>query len=156
LVSLDIVNMYNNMSEELGTGATNEFLNKRINHGGQGGDSFVSTESILKSLELCLKSNNSKFNNKIYTQISGVGTGVKLAPTYACLGLGKYEQTLFSSNQPLLEKILLWKRFIDDVLMLFAGTYEECEQLVNWMASFLLFPDPRGKFKVWYRCARYR
>ena len=50
LVSLDIVNMYNNMSEELGTEATKEFLNKRINHGGQGGDGFVSTQSILKAL----------------------------------------------------------------------------------------------------------
>ena len=105
LVSLDIVNMYNNMSEELGTEATKEFLSKRINQGGQGGDSFVSTESILKALELCLKSNNFKFNNKIYKQISGVGTGVKLAPTYACIGLGKYGQILFDSNQSLLEKI---------------------------------------------------
>ena len=26
----------------------------------------------------------------------------------------------------------------------------------NHSASFLLFPDPRGKFKVWYRWARYR
>ena len=92
LIILDIVSMYNNMSEELGTEATKEFLNKRINQGDQGGDSFVSTETILKALELCLKSNNFKFNNKTYTQISGVGTGVKLAPTYACIGLGKYEQ----------------------------------------------------------------
>ena len=60
-----------------------------------------------------------------------------MAPTYACIGLGKYEQILFSSNQSNLEKILLWKRFIDDVLMLFAGTYEECEQLVNWMNSLI-------------------
>ena len=78
-----------------------------------------------------------QFNNKIYTKISGVGTGVKLASTYACIGLGKYEQILFDSDQVLLEKILLWKRLFDDVLMLFAGSYEECEQLVNWLNSLM-------------------
>ena len=107
LVSLDIVNMYNNMSENLGREATKEFLESRDTQGGQGGDNFVSTQSLLDALELCLKSNYFKFNNKIYKQISGVGTGIKLAPTYACIGLGKYEEIMFNSDQSLLEKILL-------------------------------------------------
>jgi hypothetical protein len=54
-----------------------------------------------------------------------------LAPTYACIGVGKFEEKLFSSDQALIEKILLWKRFIDDVLMLFRGTREECMELVD-------------------------
>ena len=32
---------------------------------------------------------------------------------------------------------MLWKRFIDDVLMLFTGSFEECEQLVNWLNSLM-------------------
>ena len=36
-----------------------------------------------------------------------------------------------------LEKILLWKRFIDDVLMFFRGTTEECESLVVWLNSLM-------------------
>jgi hypothetical protein len=137
LVSLDIVNMYNNMSEDLGTEATKEFLESRNAQGEQGGDNFVSTKSLLDALELCLKSNTFKFNKKIYKQISGVGTGVKLAPTYACIGLGKYEQIMFNFDQTLLDKILLWKRFIDDVLMLFSGTKQDCEHLVSWLNSLM-------------------
>jgi hypothetical protein len=129
--------MYNNMSLELGTGASKEFLEKRQSIPSDGGDNFVSTQSLLSALDLCLKSNYLKFNKKIYKQIKGVGTGIKLAPTYACLGLGKYEKTLFTSDQVLLDKILLWKRFIDDVLMLFSGSREECQDLVDCLNSLM-------------------
>ena len=88
-------------------------------------------------MDLCLKSNFFLFNKRIYKQVSGVGTGVKLAPTYACLGLGKYEETVFSSDQPLLDKILLWKRYIDDVLVLFRGSKADCEALVGWLNSIM-------------------
>ena len=44
---------------------------------------------------------------------------------------------MFNSDQSLLEKILLWKRFIDDVLMLFSGTKEQCEELVSWLNSLM-------------------
>ena len=44
---------------------------------------------------------------------------------------------MFSSDQPLLERILLWKRFIDDVLMLFRGTKADCETLVTWLNSLM-------------------
>ena len=127
--------MYNNMSENLGTEACREYLESRISQAD--GNYEVSTNSILTALNLCLKNNYFVFNKKIYKQIHGVGTGVKLAPSYACLGLGKYEEVVFSSDQPLLEKILLWKRFIDDVLMFFRGTQEEFESLVVWLNSLM-------------------
>ena len=54
-----------------------------------------------------------------------MGTGLKLAPPYACLGMGEYEKQVFSSPQPLLDLVLLWKRYIDDVFGLFKGSAEE-------------------------------
>ena len=105
LVSLDVESMYNYMSENLGTEACREYLESRISQAD--GNHEVSTNSILTALNLCLKNNYFVFNKKIYKQIHGVGTGVKLAPSYACLGLGKYEEVVFNSDQPLLEKILL-------------------------------------------------
>ena len=94
-------------------------------------------KSILAALELCLRSNIFEFNEKLYKQVIGVGTGQKLAPTYACLGMGKYEKIVFSSQYHLLERIILWKRFIDDILMLFRGTKQECESLVDWLNSLM-------------------
>ena len=76
-------------------------------------DFFPSTNSVLAALELCLENNYFQFDSKIYKQKRGVVTGIKLAPTYACIGVRKYEKVLFSSDQALLEKILLWKRFTD-------------------------------------------
>ena len=62
---------------------------------------------------------------------------MKLSPTYACLGMGNYEKVVFSSDQDLLKKILLWKRFIDDVLMLFRGSEIDCQALVDWLNSLM-------------------
>ena len=92
MVSLDVDSMYNNMSDELGTSACKEYLESRIV---QGDGNEVSTNSIMTALNRCLKNNYFVFNDKIYKQIHGVGTGVKLAPPYACLGLGKYKAAAF-------------------------------------------------------------
>jgi hypothetical protein len=124
------------MSDDLGTSACKEYLENRTEDNDDE-ENIVSTNSILTALGLCLKNNLFSFNNKIYKQISGVGTGIKLAPTYACLGLGKYEKLAFSSNQGLLERIVLWKRFIDDVFMLFNGCKEKCQELVDWLNSLM-------------------
>ena len=136
LVTLDVEAMYNNMTDELAGGASKEFL-----EGGRNGSTEVlkvKTESILDALELCLKNNIFSFNEKVYQQTGGVGTGIKLAPPYACLGMGKFEQEAFKKDNCLLGKVQLWKRFIDDVLMLFKGSKEECENLVSWLNS--LYP----------------
>ena len=97
----------------------------------------VSTESIFTALDLCLQSNIFEFNDKLFKQVGGVGTGMKLSPTYACLGMGNFEKVVFSSDQDLLRKITLWKRFIDDVLMVFRGSESECLALVNWLNSLM-------------------
>ena len=107
MVTLDVESMYNNMTDELAGGACKEFL-----EGGRGGDQEnlkVKTESILKALDLCLKSNYFEFNGKMYQQTGGVGTGIKLAPPYARLGMGKFETLAFNSNFELLENILLYR-----------------------------------------------
>jgi hypothetical protein len=135
LVSLDLESMYTNMTEELGTQACKEYLESRSFL--QDGNEQVSSNSILTALNLCLKNNILEFDKKLYKQISGVGTGAKFAPTYACLGAGKFEELVFNSNHDMIEKIIIWKRFIDDVFMLFRGCEEECKQLVEWLNSLM-------------------
>ena len=105
LVSLDVEAMYNNMTRDLGTLATKQFLESR-SFQPDGEISSVSSESILEALDLCLESNIFEFNEKLFKQVGGVGTGLKLSPTYACLGMGNYENIVFKSNQELLKKIL--------------------------------------------------
>ena len=72
---------------------------------------------------------------------------MKLAPPYACLGMGQFEKIAFSSNQPLLDLIMLWKRYIDDVIGLFKGTKEQFQSLVDWLNSIM---PGVNKFKYQY------
>ena len=44
---------------------------------------------------------------------------------------------VFNSNKDVLKRILLWKRFIDDVFLLFKGTKEECGEFVEWLNSLM-------------------
>ena len=64
-------------------GAARKYFQSRITQGGQNGvtqDPDVSTESLKKGLDLCLKNNYFSFNDRVFEQKGGVGTGVKLAP----------------------------------------------------------------------------
>ena len=136
LVSLDLESMYTNMTEELGTQSCKEFLESRTFQQ-DGNEAEVSANSILTALNLCLKNNILEFDKKLYKQISGVGTGAKFAPTYACLGAGRFEEIMFNSNHELIERILIWKRFIDHVFMLFKGCETKCRELVDWLNSLM-------------------
>jgi hypothetical protein len=137
LVSLDIESMYSNMSLELGGNACKEYLDSRYTNNVSEEESKVTTKSILDALELCVKNNFFKFNSQVYKQEGGVGTGIKLAPPFACLGVGKYEKMAFNSNHELLDLILLWKRYIDDVFMIFNGSKEQCKEFVNWLNTLM-------------------
>ena len=85
-----------------------------------------------------MKNNFFQFKNQTFHEIRGVGTGLKLAPPYACLGMGEYEKRVFSSAPPLLDKVLMWKRFIDDVFGLFTGSKEDFDNFVTWLNSLML------------------
>ena len=110
VVSLDVVSMYTNMTEEIGTSASKDYLQSRGSQVGVGNcpeELKVKTESILSALELCIRNNLFKFSSKIYKQTEGVGTGIKLAPPFACLGMGKYEELVFQSDKELTKLILV-------------------------------------------------
>ena len=141
LVSLDVNKMYNNITEELGKTACASYLESRPMIGSQSAnentDNFVTTESLMEGLDTCIANNYFSFNGKIYRQVGGVGTGIKLAPPYACIAMGKYESEVFKSENDMLKSILLWKRFIDDIFLLFKGSKTECEHFLNWLNSLM-------------------
>jgi hypothetical protein len=147
LVALDVEKMYNNITEEFGMGACRGYLDSRFRFGqgvatgGANQDPIISTDSLMTALDLCVKHNYFSYGGKIYRQIGGVGTGVKLAPPYACIAMGEFEDRLFenteSENEEFITAIKLWKRFIDDIFMIFKGTEQVCEQFVDWLNSLM-------------------
>ena len=105
LATLDLEKMYNNMTEEVGVSACKKYLESRSSIGLD--EDEVSPRSILKALNICIKNNYFEFNGKIYHQKSGIGTGIKLAPPFAYLGVGEFEHNFFSSENDLVEMIVL-------------------------------------------------
>ena len=91
----------------------------------------------MEALDICLKNNFFHFNEKVYHQKNGVGTGIKLAPPYACMAMGEFENIVFGSDNQFLDLLVFWKRFIDDVLGLFKGTEKEFEEFVKWLNSIM-------------------
>jgi hypothetical protein len=65
LVSLDVVSMYTNMTEEIGTSASKDYLQSRLTQGVIPDELKVKTKSILSALELCIRNIFFKFNSKI-------------------------------------------------------------------------------------------
>ena len=86
LVSLDVVSMYPNMSDDLGINACQDYLNSRdftqIDE-----EMHIACENLIDALKICLKNNYFQFNGNIYKVKGGVGTGIKLDPPYACIGI---------------------------------------------------------------------
>ena len=79
-------------------------------------------EVIAKLMNLVLKNNVFEFDEKFYLQTQGTAMGTKMAPAYANLFMGKLEERLRQIGN---KHILLWRRFIDDIFIVWTGTETE-------------------------------
>ncbi|OCU00888.1 hypothetical protein XELAEV_18006665mg [Xenopus laevis] len=65
------------------------------------------------------------FDNIFYLQTRGTAMGARFAPTYANLYMGWWEEThVFEGENPLLNNVVLYRRFINDLLFIWAGDGE--------------------------------
>ena len=69
-----------------------------------------------------------EFDGKHYLQIQGTAMGTKMAPAYANLFMGIIEDRLRSIGG---DNILLWKRFIDDIFLVWTGTEDELRMFLT-------------------------
>ncbi|XP_053556264.1 condensin complex subunit 3 [Bombina bombina] len=69
---------------------------------------------------------------RFFKQISGMAVGATCALTYACLHLGLWElRDVFRSMSEWVDAhVLLWLRYVDDILILWNGTVEDLETFV--------------------------
>ena len=84
-------------------------------------------------LEVVLHNNTFEFNNEYYKQIQGTAMGTKLAPAYANIFMGKLEHSILSTV-PL--KPLFYKRYIDDILILWPHSETELNKFLLDINSF--------------------
>ena len=88
-------------------------------------------------MRVVLGGNIFSFNGRLYTQRIGTAMGTRVAPTYACIFMAWLETEMLAKWTG--TKPILFKRFIDDILMLWTGSIEE-------LRDFLEFINKQHKF----------
>ena len=127
LVTLDVINLYSNISSSLGLEAVDYWISKnpeKIN--GRFTKDFIS-----EATEIVLSNNTFAFNGKHFKQIKGTAMGTKMAPTYATLTLGYLEEKMYKKvEEQFNEEVKLyitnnWKRYLDDCFIVWKYSNNE-------------------------------
>lgn len=117
LATFDVSSLYTNIPHDGGIEAMKHFLDQRTNA------CRPQTECILDLAHVVLTSNFFLFKEEYYLQIKGTAMGSTMAPNYANLYMGFFENNfvLNSEVNPYFNNVLLYQRFIDDVFILWKG-----------------------------------
>ena len=118
LASIDVSSLYTNILHE-GVQSALHFLKSNPNaykHPEQ-----PNPEILCELMSLVLNHNVFEFDEEFYLQIQGTAMGTKMAPAYANLFMGRLEAQLINQAP---ESIHTWKRFIDDIFIIWTGTTE--------------------------------
>ena len=103
----------------------------------------MSTNYLIQLLELVLKRNVAEFNGKIYHQTWGTSMGAKCSPSYADIFMADLEERFLESlDTEVRSNIILYKRYLDDIFLLYKGSED----------SFILFMDSLNKF---HHCIKF-
>jgi peptide-methionine (R)-S-oxide reductase len=119
------VGLYSNIPTVEGISAMQRALDTRQ-------DKTVTTNTIIELLSPVLKLNIFEFNSELYIQNVGTAMGNKAAPTIANILMAeidiKIENCGITNNKNLIH---FYKRYIDDIFIIWTGTKEEFTKFVN-------------------------
>ncbi len=100
---------------------------------------------IHQFLEHLHKENYFTFKDQLYLQKHGTAMGTKMAPSFANIFIGALEKSLLSSAPRHLTP-LLWKRFIDDIFLIWTHGEESFQTFIKHLNSV----HPTIKFEITY------
>ena len=128
MVSFDITNLFTNipLSETIDICLKLLFDN---------GNSFLGLNRAMfgKLLEIAVTNSFFMFNSNFYKQIDGLGMGLPLGPTFANIFLSYHEKNWLSSC-PVDFRPKFYKRYIDDIFMLFSDP-DQVSKFLDYMNS---------------------
>ena len=141
-ISIDIKSMYSNIPLDEGLEAFRECLESRSDELKQ----EIPTYYIMKLVRLVMEKNIFTFNEECWLQLLGTCMGTRVSPSYANLFMGILEKKLLENCPAHLKHfIYLWKRFIDDILLIWLGSLEEFRDFFNYLNSYhttIKFDEP--------------
>ena len=126
IATVDVTALYTNIPHEDGIQKVKEFLKKH--------DAPQAELTLVETLlEHILKKNYFEFNNEFYLQISGTEMGTRCAPNYAIIFMAELEEEFLTT---LTLQPRIWKRFIDDVFIIWNHGEKELESLLTKLNQF--------------------
>ena len=126
LASIDVTSLYTNILHTEGIDCAISALQQAYERDPDHPPPTVIGEMI----KIVLMNNVIEFEGHFYLQIQGCAMGTRLAPSYASIFMGHMEVTLQAMAGA--ERILLWRRYIDDIILFYRGEREQFDQyMVN-------------------------
>lgn len=129
LVTIDVVGLYTNIPHGEMKDAIREHLNCKQN------ENRPPTETVVEVAEHVLDNNVFAFEDSYYQQTYGTAMGTPMAPSVANLFMASLEEKLINQSPVTIQREF-WKRFIDDIFLLWTGTDEELATFMEFINSF--------------------
>ena len=126
IVTIDVTGLYTNINADDGIEAVRRTLEANS-------DDHPHNCLILELLELLLKNNIFEFDDKLYIQKIGTAMGAKPAPDYANIFMSEIDQKIaeIAQNNFPINPIKFFKRFLDDIIMVFRGTTKQLHSFIK-------------------------
>ena len=119
-ISIDLKSMYSNVPLDEGLAAFKQCLEDRPDQLKQN----IPTDWIMKLVRMIMTQNVFTFNDETWLQLLGCCMGSRVSPSYANLFMGVLEKKILENCPENLKQCLfLWKRYIDDCLIFWNGTW---------------------------------
>ena len=125
---LDITSLYTNIPQRLGINS--------IRTVGAALDPGADYTIVADLAQLVLENNIFKFNGDHYIQTQGTAMGTRMAPAYANIFMYTIEEKIIEQ----LPEIILWRRFIDDLISIFERN-EICDALYILEVASDIIPE---------------
>ena len=132
MCSFDIVQMFPNITKEIGLPACRKHLDKRDRK-------IFSSDCITEGIEITLDHNLTTFGDEMYRQIKGTAMGPANACDYADIAMVDLDELVHSNQLPELHGIpipTLFERFRDDIFILWLSKPDKLIELFNLINTF--------------------
>ena len=127
LVTADVTSLYTNIPHRKGIECVLHYIKLHVKTLPPGAPS---SHTIGVFFETILKNNNFSFMGRYFLELVGTAMGTKAAPPYANLFKGHHEETI---QEAFIWVIVFWKRFIDNIFLIFIGITKQLESMKDFM-----------------------
>lgn len=139
LVSFDVESLYTSIPQDETLAQVRLLLEKSE------WQSITPIHFVMTLARLAMKENVFKFEDDLFLQVSGTSMGSVYAPSLANLYVHAFEEEhIFNVNNLFQTSIRVWKRYIDDIFVVWRGSEESIQQFLLWLNS----RNPFLKFTV--------